>query len=51
MLSTILLVILVLALIGALPVYSHSAEWGPYPAGSLGLAIVILLILILAGRI
>ena len=49
--STILLVILVLALLGALPTWPHSRNWGYYPSGGLGLVIVILLILLLMGRL
>ncbi|MCK9993463.1 MAG: hypothetical protein Dbin4_01983 [Alphaproteobacteria bacterium] len=51
MLSTILLVILILALLGALPRWSHSRNWGYYPSGGVGLVVIILLILILTGRI
>lgn len=51
MLGTILLIILVLILIGALPTWPHSQGWGPYPAGGLGLVLIIVLILILAGRL
>lgn len=51
MLGTILIVILVLALVGALPRWPHSREWGYYPTGGLGLVIVIVLILLLLGRI
>jgi len=51
MLGTILLVILVLALIGALPNWGHSRSWGYYPSGGLGLVLVIVLILVLMGRI
>lgn len=50
-LSTILLVILILALLGALPRWSHSRNWGYYPSGGMGLVVIILLILILTGRI
>lgn len=50
-LSTILLVILVLILVGALPTWSHSKNWGYYPSGGSGLLIIILLILLLSGRI
>lgn len=49
--STILLVLLVLLLIGALPTWSYSNSWGYYPAGGLGLVVLVLLILLLAGRI
>ncbi len=51
MLSTILLVILILALLGALPRWSHSRNWGYYPSGGVGLVVIILLILVLTGRI
>jgi hypothetical protein len=51
MLGTILIIILIILLIGALPSWPHSAGWGYYPSGGLGLIIVILLILILMGRI
>lgn len=48
--STIVLVILILLLVGALPVWPHSSSWGPYPSGGLGLVLVIVLILALTGR-
>jgi hypothetical protein len=51
MLGTILLIVLVLLLIGALPVFPHSRKWGYAPGGVLGLLLVILLILVLMGRI
>lgn len=51
MLGTILIVILVLALIGALPHWPHSRNWGYYPTGGLGLIIAIVLILLLLGRV
>ena len=51
MLGTILIVILVLALIGALPTWPHSREWGYYPTGGLGLVLVIVLVLLVLGRI
>jgi hypothetical protein len=50
-LGTILLIVLVLVLIGALPTWPHSTGWGYYPAGGLGLVVLILLILLLMGRI
>jgi hypothetical protein len=50
-LGTILLIILILILIGALPTWPYSSGWGYYPSGGLGLVVVILLILILLGRI
>jgi len=49
--STILLIILVLLLIGALPAWPYSRSWGYYPSGGLGLVVVILLVLLLAGRL
>jgi hypothetical protein len=51
MLGTILLVLLILMLLGALPTWPHSKNWGYYPSGGLGLIAVILLVLILLGRI
>ncbi len=50
-LSTILLIVLVLLLVGALPAWPYSSSWGYYPAGGLGLVVLILLILLLMGRI
>ncbi len=49
--GTLLLIILILALVGALPTWPHSKSWGYYPSGGLSLIITILLILILLGRI
>lgn len=49
--GTILIVVLVLALIGALPRWSHSREWGYAPTGGLGLVLVIIVVLVLLGRI
>jgi hypothetical protein len=51
MLGTILIVILILALFGALPRWSHSKNWGYYPSGGLGLILLIVVILLLLGRI
>ncbi len=48
---TILVVILILLVVGALPVYPHSANWGYWPSGGLGLVLLILIILLLLGRI
>lgn len=48
---TILLIILILLLIGALPSWPYSTGWGYYPSGGLGLILLIVLILVLAGRI
>jgi hypothetical protein len=50
-LGTILLIILILLLVGALPTWPYSSGWGYYPAGGLGLVLVIILILLLLGRI
>jgi Protein of unknown function (DUF3309) len=51
MLGTILIVILILALFGALPRWSHSRNWGYYPSGGVGLILMIVLILLVLGRI
>lgn len=51
MLGTILLIILILLLVGALPSWPHSASWGYFPSGGLGLLLIIVLILVLMGRI
>jgi hypothetical protein len=51
MLGTILIVILLLALFGALPRWGHSRNWGYAPTGGLGLVLVIVVILLLLGRI
>ncbi len=51
MLGTVLLVILILLLLGALPNWPHSRSWGYAPTGGLGLIVVIVLILVLMGRI
>lgn len=50
-LGTILLVILILMLIGAIPSWPHSRSWGYGPSGGLGLVLVILIVLMLLGRI
>ena len=50
-LGTILLIVLVLLLIGAIPAWPHSRGWGYAPSGGLGLVLIILLILVLTGRI
>lgn len=49
--STILLVILILLLVGALPTWPHSANWGYAPSGGLGLVLLIVVILLLTGRL
>lgn len=49
--STLLLIILILLLVGALPVYPYSTGWGYYPSGGLGLVLLVIIILALLGRI
>ncbi len=51
MLGTILLIILVIALIGALPAWPYSRGWGYYPSGGLGLVLIILLLLLVFGML
>ncbi|MBU0908512.1 MAG: DUF3309 domain-containing protein [Proteobacteria bacterium] len=51
MISTILLILLILMLLGVLPTWPHSRGWGYYPSGGLGLIVLILIILLLLGRI
>ena len=51
MLGTILLVILILALLGIIPVWPHSRAWGYGPSGGIGLVLIIIIILLLLGRI
>ena len=48
---TILIIILILMLIGAMPTWPHSRSWGYYPSGGLGFVVVVLLVLLLAGRL
>ncbi len=50
-LGTILLIVLVLLLIGAIPSWPHSRSWGYGPSGGLGLVVIILLVLLLTGRL
>jgi hypothetical protein len=50
-LGTILLIILILILVGALPTWPYSSGWGYYPSSGLGLVVVILLVLVLIGRV
>jgi len=47
----VLLIVLILLLIGALPLWPYSSSWGYYPGGGLGLVLVIVLVLVLMGRI
>lgn len=51
MLGTILIVLLVLALLGAFPTWNHSRDWGYFPSGGLGIALLIIVVLLLTGRI
>jgi hypothetical protein len=51
MLGTILIIVVVLMLFGALPTWPHSRQWGYYPSGGLGLILLILIILLVLGRI
>ena len=51
MLETILIVLLVLFLLGALPVWPYSRSWGYFPGGILGLLLIILIVLLLAGAV
>jgi hypothetical protein len=49
--STILIIVLVLLLVGALPTWPYSSGWGYYPSGGLGLVVLILVVLLLMGRL
>lgn len=49
--GTILLIVLILVLIGALPTWPHSTGWGYYPSGIVGVIVVVLIVLLLMGRI
>ena len=51
MLGTILLIVLILALIGALPTWGYSSGWGYYPMGGVGVLLIIVLVLLFSGRI
>ena len=50
-LGMILLIVLVLALLGVIPTWPHSRQWGYYPSGGIGLVLLIVVILLLLGRI
>jgi hypothetical protein len=50
-LGTILLIVLVLFLIGALPRWPHSAAWGYYPSGGVGILLIVVVVLLLTGRL
>jgi hypothetical protein len=51
MLGTILIVVVILMLVGTLPTWPHSRQWGYFPSGGLGLVFLILIILLLTGRL
>jgi hypothetical protein len=51
MLGTLLIILLILALVGAVPRWGYSREWGYWPSGGLGLVLLIVLVLFLTGRI
>lgn len=51
MLGTILIIVLILILLGALPTWGHSRNWGYGPSGGLGLIVIVLIILVVMGRI
>jgi hypothetical protein len=51
MLSTILLIVLIVLLIGAVPAWPYSRSWGYYPSGLLGIVLIVVLIMLLMGRI
>ena len=50
-LGTILLIVLVLALLGVIPTWPHSRQWGYYPSGAIGLVLLIVVVLLLLGKI
>jgi len=50
-LGTILVIILILLLIGALPTWGHSRSWGYMPSGALGLVLIVIIVLVLLGKI
>jgi hypothetical protein len=49
--GTILLIILIILLIGAVPTWPHSSGWGYYPSGGIGIVLIIVIVLLLMGRI
>jgi hypothetical protein len=49
--STLLAIILVVLLIGALPAWPYSVDWGYYPSGGLGVVLIVILVLVLLGRV
>lgn len=50
-LGNILLIVVILMLVGALPTWSHSNQWGYWPSGGLGILLIVLLVLIFSGRL
>jgi hypothetical protein len=48
---TVIIVVLILMLVGALPTWGYSSGWGPYPASGLGLVLIVLVILLLLGKL
>lgn len=51
MLGTVLIIVLILALVGALPRWTHSKDWGYYPTGGVGVILFIVIVLLILGRI
>ena len=51
MIGTVLIIIVILMLVGAIPRWPHSKDWGYYPSGGLGLVLLVLIILLLFGRL
>ena len=51
MIGTVLIIILILMLLGSLPTWGYSSGWGYYPSGGMGLALVVVVVLLLMGRI
>lgn len=49
--TTVLLIVLILILVGAFPVWPHAANWGYYPSGIIGVLVIILIVLLLTGRL
>jgi len=49
--STILLIVLILLLVGALPSWPHSASWGYFPSGGLGILLIVFVVLLVMGRV
>jgi hypothetical protein len=51
MIGTILLILLIILLLGAMPTWPHSRNWGYYPSGTLGIVLVVVVVMLLMGRI